>query len=583
MITTSEKFKKKDMRLEARKEDTEPVSGLSDEFSKRINQSNFVNDQINDFVSLQWKKIKQDIKQFENSRTLEQLGDIHFLKNNLSRTKKYYLKAIELDASFLAIYDKLIIIYLKESDINSADDIFKKMLKITNRRSDYLHKYILFKSFFFKEKYTFLESSRDIKEVIEKNPKDHEALNTYGFLYLKEKNIDNAILYFEKALEVNPDYSHSLNNLGVCYQQMHQIEKAKDYYEMAIKGDAFYVAAYENLANYYINKKEAKKALTVLIDAISKGVAISSIWQHQIAWLYLQFSEFKKAIKWYHKLIEIEPGNDLLYNNLGYCFVRTGRIEEGIDCFRFAVDILRKKIKNKKPCTTLELLAFYNLGRDAIRRGDLISIKKIYKEIHRYSPNDAFADYLQGSKNILEKNYSEAKSYYLKSLEKRRDIPEIYTDLSFIFESIEENYSEAIKLLERAMKMGFNHLFPVNNLIYAYIENGDLDKAKVLLNIFKEEIPPVIYANKGLLAYRKNDFKKGDYYYEKAVRGFSSENRKIAKQYWYIEKCKYYIKKNNKTKTEEYLLLLKENKETYMESRIERVEDEFKKIFYKAN
>lgn len=577
MITGSSAKEKKN--FEIRNENPESVFSFKDEFTKKKNQFNVINKQTDNLRSLQWKEAKKNIKQFRSPRTLEQLADVQFLRQNLSRAKKYYLEAIKLDNSLLAIYEKLIFIYLVEGNIEDADEYYKIILKITNKRPDYLHKYILFKLFFFNKEYTLSEAFKNIEEVVKKNQRDYTALNTYGFLYLKNNDLDNAILYFEMALKINPDFAHSLNNLGVCYQKKGQIKKSKNYYELAIKKDIFYVAPCENLANYYISIENSQNALDILTNAVDRGLILSDIWQHQIGSLYIKLHFYKKAIEWYRERIKIETKNDLLYNNLGYCYIQLGKIKDGTYCFNRAISIFKEKIIEKAPCDSRELLAFYNMGRIAVRTKKKDNIRKIYNEILNYSPNDAFADYLQGSEKILAGNYSEAKTFYLKSLEKRKDIPEVYPDLSFIFESIEENYQSAIKLLEEAIQMKLDNLLIVNNLIYAYIENGNLDKAEKLLDIFEGKIPPIIYANKGLLAFRKNDLSKGDYYYEKAMEGFLVDNRKIAEQYWLIEKCRYYIRKKDESKAKKYLLLLNGKKNTYMRSRIEKLEDDFIKIF----
>lgn len=581
MLIRSLSEEKKD--FEVRKENPESVFDFNEEFLIRKNNLNNKTNKkykriFKKFVSAQWSEAKQNNSQFTNPRTLEQLGDIQFLRKNLLKAEKYYIEAIKMNTSLLAVYEKLIFICIVYNKITDANNYYKIILKITDRRSVYLHKYILFKLHFFNKEYTLSEAFKDTEEIINKKPDDYTALNTYGLLYLKSDNFNSASLYFKKALKINPDFSHSLNNLGVCFQRNGEIEKAKNYYELALKNDSSYVAPYENLANYYINKQKIQDAINILNTALTKGLVLSHAWLHQIGWLYIKVNDFKKAIEWYHKMLLIEPKNDLLYNNLGYCYVQLDEIEKGANCFNKAADIFREKMRNNIPCDTRELLAFYNLGRLAISKREIGLLKEVYSEILSYSQDDAFADYLQGSEKVLQECYAEAKIFYLKSLEKRRDIPDIYPNLSFVIESIDCNYQSAIKLLEEAMQNGIVSLLILNNLIYAYIENENLDKAEHLLNTFKNNIPPIIYANKGLLAFRKNDIDNGDYFYKQAVDGFSGINKKVAKQYWLIEKCRYYLRNADREKAKKYLFMIEHKKDTYMRTRIEKLENDFNDI-----
>jgi tetratricopeptide (TPR) repeat protein len=577
MITTFST--KKDTDFEVSREKTESVFGFKEDFARKRDIFDTIS-QSNNLIALQWEEAKKNIKQFKNSRTLEQLGDVHFIKKNLTRAKKYYLQAIEKNNSLLAVYEKIIFILIVEKNIEEADNYHRMLLKITSRRSDYLHRYILFKLFFLNKKYTREESFGDIKEVLEKNPNDYTALNTFGFLYLQERNFKEGNLYFKEALKINPEFIYSLNNSGVCYQKQGKLEKAKSYYKMAIKKDPMYSAPYENLSNYYISINKLKNALDILTEATSKSVALSNIWQHQIGWLNIKLFNYDDAIKWYEERVKLEPENDLLYNNLGYCYIQIGKLKKGANCLKYAINIFKKKIKKGLLCTDKELLAFYNLGRIAVLDGKIENIKKIYNEILLYSPKDAFADYLRGSENRLTGKYDEAKRLYLDSLKKRTDIPEVYLDLSFVLESIYEDYSSAITLLEQAIGMNFNTLLITNNLIYAYIENNDFSKAEKLLSLFKKEVPPIIYTNKGLLAFRKNnDIEKGNYYYERAIKGLPDDNKILAKQYWFSEKCKYYIKNKDEAAAKKYLLFLRKHKDTYLKSRIEKIDNDFKKTF----
>jgi tetratricopeptide (TPR) repeat protein len=51
----------------------------------------------------------------------------------------------------------------------------------------------------------FDRSLKDCDEVIKRNPQHFGALSGYGMIYLRLGELENALVYFERALEINPN------------------------------------------------------------------------------------------------------------------------------------------------------------------------------------------------------------------------------------------------------------------------------------------------------------------------------------------------------------------------------------------
>ena len=82
--------------------------------------------------------------------------------------------------------------------------------------------------------------------------------------YLKNKNVNTAIKYFDKALEIHPYNIHILNSLGRCYLINGQNEISISYFKKAIQIAPFFENALYNLAHNYsltANYNQAIKAL----------------------------------------------------------------------------------------------------------------------------------------------------------------------------------------------------------------------------------------------------------------------------------------------------------------------------------
>lgn len=562
--------------LEAINADTRLEFGRQNDFEIKTLSWRSTHSHQNEFIKLQWNQIKEAVKENENFRTLASLADLHFLRGNYPGAKKYYSKALHQNPNFISLYEKIIFIYLSEKNISKVEEYYKKLLSITNWRTDFMHNYILFKTTFYEDEETTNELIALCYKGLKNDPKNYALINTLGLLYLKLQKEENALECFKGALKINSKYSHSLNNIGTSLSKSGRIEEAIKYYYKAIENDPNYLTGYENLSQIYISIGKYSEALNVLKKASANKLDLSHDWEHQMAWLYIKNDEFENAINWYRKQVENESDNHLLYNNLGYSLLRAGNIPLGERYLNRAVTLLNRKIKKREAIDERSLLAFYNLGRIAISNRDLNKVKDIINNIERFQKNNAFVDYLNGAIKNIEHDYESAKEYYLKALKKSYEIPEVYTDLAFIYESIEENYPEAIKLLREGIRKGNNQFLLVNNLIYALIESGELKQAEELLGQLPEDSSPLLIANRGLLSFKKNDFKKGEFYFKKAVKEFEGGHlENVAKQYWLLEKTRYYIRKNEQSNARDIFEELNKIRGTYLDSRIDRLKKEF--------
>lgn len=94
-----------------------------------------------------------------------------------------------------------------------------------------------------------------------------------GELYLKSKDVNSAIKYFEDALKIHPNNIHVLNSLGRCYLLQNNPQLSINYFDKAIKIAPFFENGLYNLAyNYAIisNYNMAIKTLKNIEDKDSE-------------------------------------------------------------------------------------------------------------------------------------------------------------------------------------------------------------------------------------------------------------------------------------------------------------------------
>lgn len=74
----------------------------------------------------------------------------------------------------------------------------------------------------------------DWQEYLKLEPNSDEACFSIGAAYLEQKQLDNAILYFEKAVSLNPKNALAQLNLGILYDQhRHDFKRAEEHLRRA--------------------------------------------------------------------------------------------------------------------------------------------------------------------------------------------------------------------------------------------------------------------------------------------------------------------------------------------------------------
>lgn len=531
----------------------------------------------NKLVKAQWKYTKERLKKNETPRSLVETGDLYLLRQNYKRAADYYQRSLILDPEYLPALEKIIRAYSEHNKHDEAEIYFKQLLKLTNNRSDIYRNYATFKvDALFKKGGDIEEVLSYINRALEKNSSDIELINIYGFILLNFKNdVEGAKKYFEKALSIQNNFFHALNNLGVCFVRQDKLDDAINKFSLCIEvAPLNYPSCYENLTYVFIREMKYQEAYSILTRAISTGVPIGPGARHLVGWLLMRINEFEKARVWHTSKLKEEPQNQLLYNNLGYCYLVLGNNEEAEMCFIKAVSITEKKIERTGLFDIRSLRAFYNLGRISMTNGRIKQIRLTSQRIFELNPEDAFAYYLQGAALNMEENYSEAKKSFEKALELDVHIEEVYPDYSFILGSIDGNYKEAKSLLEKAISLGFSSVLVRNNLAHSYICLEMFKEAEEILNKYNVgHMPPVILATRGLMALRTDHLEEGTKLYEQAINEFEQpRNKRIAMQIKNIELARFYIKKGDKEMAKRYLSEAKAFPPSYLNKEIETLE-----------
>ena len=106
------------------------------------------------------------------------------------------------------------------------------------------------------------ETIAELKTILEKDPKNLQALIALGNIYYDGQKFDEALAYYRRALEIDPKISAVWTDMGTMYHQLGKVDSSIICYQKAIDFDSKNKSAWFNLGLVYAyDKKEEKKAL----------------------------------------------------------------------------------------------------------------------------------------------------------------------------------------------------------------------------------------------------------------------------------------------------------------------------------
>lgn len=179
------------------------------------------------------------------------------------------------------------------------------------------------------------------KKLITKYPNYDFAYAELGTLiYENFKDIEFFERCYEKAIELNSDEKNFFYNLGWAMFQEHLYDKAISYYKKVLEFDEFDSDTHTNLAVAYQHGQNdyqlAYKHLCKAID-INPFDLLAYVSLARLMWK--KYMKYDEAIKIYHKVIEIESDRISPYLDLGELYISYDEFKLAIQWFKKALEI----------------------------------------------------------------------------------------------------------------------------------------------------------------------------------------------------------------------------------------------------
>jgi tetratricopeptide (TPR) repeat protein len=139
-----------------------------------------------------------------------------------------------------------------------------------------------------------------LKGMLDKKPKDANALYLIGMAYVKKQMFPEATGAFLQVAEMAPMFAAAFHQLGVCYQQQDQPEKALEYYRKTIDLDSGNTDAFYNSGLILFKLGRIDEAL----DRFEKALALKPddpAFLEMAGRCYINKADFAKAIEYLEK------------------------------------------------------------------------------------------------------------------------------------------------------------------------------------------------------------------------------------------------------------------------------------------
>jgi len=223
------------------------------------------------------ERYKKILKIYPNdSKSYIYIGDIYMELGKYTRAGGFYRNAVSLDNQSSYTHVKLANYYYKIGKIKSITD--------KNLSKSY-----------------FKAGIDEAKTTLEIEPKNREALNILGDIYIFKKDYAKALKYYQQLLKLQPNNNLLLYTIGYCHETIGNLEKAKEYYykALAIRRD-------DEINRFRLEEVVKNIYKTDLKNSLRKEL---SDYHHNKGKYFFNKNYLEKAFYQFKRAIQLDPLN----------------------------------------------------------------------------------------------------------------------------------------------------------------------------------------------------------------------------------------------------------------------------------
>ncbi len=231
---------------------------------------------------------------------------LHLKKNNLDKAIYHLNKTIEEDPENLYLQRELAVLYLMQ----------KYNLKALNI----------------------------VKNIIDKNPGDIEALIMYGRIKQSLKQIDDAKEAYEKVIANDPAQEKIYLILGDIYMEEGDLDKALKIYKQLVNEYPEFYAGYFFIGKIYAEQGKIVDAEKEFLKALDSEPDLEEA-KFELIKLYKSLGEEQKTIEIYKEILKRNSNNIRAALELGLLYYKNGMIKDSDNLFN---DLAAKSLSDSE-------------------------------------------------------------------------------------------------------------------------------------------------------------------------------------------------------------------------------------------
>lgn len=412
-------------------------------------------------------------------------------------------KALAMNPSHFQIYNNLGTAYLLVGQRQKAIDAYKKAIKI--KPDDSVSYYNIGSIYQIQNKHT--QAADYFKKAYNLENKEN-YLVSLALSELKAGHIENATKHYKALALLHPEKDSFQYNLASCYELSKNYEQAIIIMKQLLSRNPKSVSMAQKLAGLYIEIRQFRQAKD-LYDSIILKSAPSSEILYQYAILSTQLYDTGTAEKIFKKVIKMDPENANAHKDLGVIYLNQRLFDYAQDEFDTALklapdnfDIVfeyanylyaisqyekadeyyTKALELKDDVVAKALSAINKLEINQLDEG-----RELIESALNDQPEHEYIQFLAGRIYYSMKDYENAKTYFIKSLEQNPD-KETKNLLALTYYELGE-YEKALNIFNALLDVVKKNISLMLSKAKCYEKMGNTDEALKVLDELTDIFP----------------------------------------------------------------------------------------------
>jgi len=184
-----------------------------------------------------------------------------------------------------------------------------------------------------------VRAESELKQIIEIDPSKLEAYHALGQLYVRQKNLDGAVTWYQQRLQKKPQDIGAHTMVGMIRIVQGKHTEARADFERALAIDPRAAVASNNLA--YLDA-EAGTNLDIALNRAQTAMAAlpdDADVSDTLGWVYVKRGLPALAISRFQHAIQKSPSNPLYHYHLGLAYAKAGDNEHARSSLRQALKL----------------------------------------------------------------------------------------------------------------------------------------------------------------------------------------------------------------------------------------------------